>query len=160
MHRPALAPTITGRSAEKLGHHQTQISSLSDAVAVSPVGGRDVVILPEIGTNPRGNRLLADIKVNDPHDHLSGIEIHHLLLEPTDSQHRSVKLHHLLFVQLHGSSPDLASLKYPQNSPFGGNGPGSFHYIAYRPDQVQSIFRHSAGKGDEVKALDGVNHSV
>ena len=47
MHRAALALAVAGRLPEQLGHHQVELAALGDAVSVTAVGARYVVVGPE-----------------------------------------------------------------------------------------------------------------
>ena len=68
VHGAALALAVAGLLGPQLSHHILQVSALGDAVAVSPVGAGNVVIVPQIGACGGGNGFLTDIQVGKAGD--------------------------------------------------------------------------------------------
>ena len=58
---PALAEAVL--AAVDLGHHPADVAPLGDAMAVTAMGARHVVVVAERTTHPRGDRLFAGVKM-------------------------------------------------------------------------------------------------
>ena len=87
VHRPTLALGAAGALAEELGHAFVHAHADGQGVAVVTIGGDDLVAAVHQGGGADGNRLLADVKVEEsPHDPLIVI-FQRLLLKAADAEH-------------------------------------------------------------------------
>src|SRR5688572_2743227 len=96
VHRPALALAVAGFLAEQLGEHQVRRRALGQAVAVTAVRARDVVVVPQRLADADGNRFLADIEVRQAWHQRAGVEIVHALFEQPDGHHPVVEANQLV----------------------------------------------------------------
>ena len=68
VHRAAFSFAVTRRLAIQFGHHEVDLPPLGNEVSVSAVGAGDKIRIRQIGANPGGNGLLADIEMHEPGD--------------------------------------------------------------------------------------------
>ena len=61
-------------------------------MAVTPVGARDVIVLPQCFTHADGNRFLADVEVGESGHFGAEVELIDLLFEQTDLEHLAVEV--------------------------------------------------------------------
>src|SRR5881409_738830 len=78
--------------------------ALRDAVAVTAVGADDVVALAEGRAGAGRHGLLADVAVRRALDEPGVEELHRLLVEAADLDHRGVEALELLAAELHSGS--------------------------------------------------------
>ncbi len=64
MHGAAFAFAEPVGLAVKFGHHPVEVRAFGDDVTVAPVGGVDVIGVPQVQADTRRHRLLADGQVN------------------------------------------------------------------------------------------------
>src|SRR6267378_1518317 len=92
VHRAALAPTVPGLLAQELGKHPVHAGALGQAVPMTAMGARDVVVVTERGAHPDRYRLLTYIKVCEPRHLGTRVEVVDLLLEQANAQHPLVEV--------------------------------------------------------------------
>src|SRR5208282_6632994 len=68
VHRTALSPARPCLLPVELGHHRVYADTLRDAVTVAPVRAGDVIVIPEVRTDPDWDRLLSDGEVDEPRE--------------------------------------------------------------------------------------------
>ena len=91
MHRAALALVGAGGAPEELGHHALGVNALGDAVAVSPVGAADVIVIGEVGANAGGDGLLPGGRMHGGgHAALAGFR-YAALLKVADGLHGPIE---------------------------------------------------------------------
>ena len=64
VHGAAAALAVAGGLAHQLRQRPVQLRPLSDAVAVAPVGGGDVVLIRQLGADGGGDGLFAGVQVD------------------------------------------------------------------------------------------------
>jgi hypothetical protein len=89
MHGTALALAVAGSLAEKLGHHPVYLGTLGYGMAMSSMGGRDPILLGQIGHNPRRDSFLTNVKVYETRDSPVEEKLLNPGLESADSHHCS-----------------------------------------------------------------------
>ena len=88
----AAAPVRTaGRAAEELGEQLPGRDALGQRVPVPAVRAEDDVVAAQMGTNARGNRLLADVGVAGPVNQAALVRSCQLLLAASDQDHAAIK---------------------------------------------------------------------
>ena len=87
VHGTALAAAAAALAPEQLQHHGLGIRTLGDGVAVTAVGGGDLVVEREIGANAGGDRLLTDREMDRAADQAVLLRRLGRLLEGTDALH-------------------------------------------------------------------------
>ena len=103
VHRTALAAAVAGSLAEELGHHQIQPTAFSDAVAVTAVGGGDVVGVGQGSADASTGGFFADVEVQSA-THAGRLKgAIGGLLEAPDAGHRPVHPFEHLFAGKFGS---------------------------------------------------------
>ncbi len=105
MHRAALAVAVARLLAVQLGHHHVEPGPLRHGVAVPPVGAGDHVLGRQVGHDPRGHRLLADVDVEEAGDLPLQEQIRRRLLEIPDGDHLTIQIKQQWFVQRFHLSP-------------------------------------------------------
>jgi hypothetical protein len=101
--RAALALAVAGRLAHQLGHHLVELPTLGDEVPVAAVRRGDLVVVGERGAHARGDRLLADIEMEEARQ-LGGLgQLTGRLLEQADADHAAVQVHQDLGREFHGA---------------------------------------------------------
>jgi hypothetical protein len=89
MHGASLAPAQAVTAPKQLGQHRSKLGALGDGVAMPAVVAHDIVMLGEVQTDTRGDRLLPDGQVNGAGD-LAGLRSFlGGLFERTNPQHRT-----------------------------------------------------------------------
>ncbi|MBS1253601.1 MAG: hypothetical protein MAG451_02653 [Anaerolineales bacterium] len=84
----AAAPATDARIlAQQLGHHGVHILALGDSMAMTAMGGGDVVIGPESGNRSDRHRLFADVEVHRPVDLAGEVELMRRLLKCPNQIH-------------------------------------------------------------------------
>src|SRR5690625_4424662 len=92
MHRAALAATRSTLPAEELTHHRQGIRALGQGVAVAAVVRQQKIVLPQLGADPHGHRLLTDRGVDGAEHQPFLLGVHRQLLEGSDALHEVVGL--------------------------------------------------------------------
>ena len=100
MHRAALALGAAGGLAVELGHERLGVHPDGDGVAVIAVRRDDVVVRAHQGAGADGDRLLADVKVEEAADLLRLIGAEAALFETPDAHHLAMQLDLVLARQL------------------------------------------------------------
>src|SRR5688572_26145648 len=91
VHRAALALAVPGFLAQQLSEHQVRRCALGQAVPVTAMRARDVVVFPQCLAHADGDRLLADVEVREPGHQRPRVEIVDALLEQADGDHLLVQ---------------------------------------------------------------------
>ena len=87
VHRAALAAAVAGGSSEEFGVGTLEVAALADEVAVTPVGGRHLVGIGEVGANSCRHRFLTDVQMQEPGQLARLGEAATVLLELPDPNH-------------------------------------------------------------------------
>ena len=91
VHRASPAPAGAIGSPVELGHQRGGRHALGQGVPVTPVGGRDVVIGSEAGTDAGGDGLLAQVGVDEPGELARLEQLLDAALEHPDQHHGPVQ---------------------------------------------------------------------
>jgi hypothetical protein len=86
------AAAVPGLASQQLREHLPEVGTFRDAVTVAAMGGRDPVVVAEVRTHARGDRLLAGVAVDRAPDLVLAEERGGALLEPADRPHHPVQL--------------------------------------------------------------------
>ena len=98
MHRASQSLAAPGGLGEHLRHDRLNIGVFGHAVAVTPMGTRDVVVRVQLGTHSRRHGLLAVVLVHGAGHDPCGEQFQQLLFELADANHLPVQVqHHILF---------------------------------------------------------------
>src|SRR5439155_19649847 len=92
VHRSALALAVTGFLAEEFRKHAVGRRSFGEAVSVTTMGARNVVVGLERFANPDRNGLLANVEVREAGHQGAGVEIVDPLFEQANGHHLAVHM--------------------------------------------------------------------
>jgi hypothetical protein len=87
VHRAALAAAVALLLAEELAEHTVDRRALRQAVAVTAVGARDVVVAAKRLADADGDGFLADVEMSEPWHLRASVELVDALLEGADPLH-------------------------------------------------------------------------
>jgi hypothetical protein len=134
MHGAALALADTGSFAEELGHHGVDVDPLGDTMAMTSVGGSDIVPVGQMGADPYGDGLFTGVKVNEAWQESMGEKLGNLIFKGADQTHPLVDPEELIPGDLshHGILLSLSARS-------------DYYYIYFEPVSL------SRGGGSEVR---------
>ena len=92
VHGPAPAPAVARLLAEQLRHGPVRAGSLGKAVPVPPVGGGDVIRLPQRKARANAAGFLSHVEVDVPRQLAAGEALGSLRLKGADQRHPPVCL--------------------------------------------------------------------
>src|ERR1700722_1513122 len=96
MHRPAFPLAVTSFLTQKLSKHSVRRRALRQAVPMSAMRARNVIVIPQRFANSHSHSLFANVQMRESRHQRPRVKLIHLLLEQTNSQHLSVHPHPLL----------------------------------------------------------------
>src|ERR1700722_8971815 len=96
MHRPSFPLAVTSFLTQKFREHSVRRCALRQAVPMSAMRARDVIIVPERFANSHSHGLFANVQMRESRHQRPRVKLIHLLLEQTNRQHLSVHPHPLL----------------------------------------------------------------
>ena len=105
VHGATETATVARLPPHELGHHEVELGSLGDAVAMPPVIADDGVGVGQIGAGARGHRFLPDIAMGGALDVAGVEELHRLLVEAADADHDLIQALERLDIEGHDRSP-------------------------------------------------------
>ena len=107
VHRAAEPLRAAGDLAEELGQDRFGVHALRDGEAVVAVGGDDVVVGRERRASADGDRLLADVKVEESADFALRVGARALFFEAANEEHLAVAADEALGASIGGGAEVL-----------------------------------------------------